>query len=185
VRVSANFLYYNYDSSGTRIAVNSPGVSLVSGIRVGNARATGDLLGGAEVRRDHRTLDTPGTSATDEINVGIVLLADGDFELAKRWRSYLMVNYAGAAQYWYGRGELSYQLTNLDWQGPAAHFAGVEVVREGNDESDAYALGGFFERAFVRSNLSIGLHAGAENSGSPGETRTTAGYFGFGFYQRF
>jgi hypothetical protein len=41
------------------------------------------------------------------------------------------------------------------------------------------------ERAFVKSGFSIGVHAGYQNSGSPGEVRTDAGYLGIGFYQRF
>lgn len=185
IRVSASFLYYQFDSSGTSISVSSPGVSLLSGLRVGGHRATSDLLVGVELRRDHRTLNVAGSEATDETNAGVELMADADLDLATRWTSYLLLDYAGAARYWYGLGELRFQLTNLEWSRPNVWLVGAEAVREGNDESDALGAGGFLERAWVHSSLSIGLHAGYKDSGSPGEPRLTGGYLGVGVYQRF
>jgi hypothetical protein len=185
VRLSVSYLYYQFDSSGTSFSVRSPGVSLMSGIRLSKPHATTDLMAGIEVRRDHRVEDLAGSPATDETRPGVELMADADIDWAERWNSYLLVDYAGAVQYWYGLGNAKYQLTNTDWHGRTSWFAGVDLVREGNDESDAYQAGGFLEEAFVKSNLSLGLHAGYQNTGSPGESRRTGGYLGVSFYQRF
>jgi hypothetical protein len=185
VRLSVSYLYYQFDSSGTSFSVQSPGVSLLSGIRLSKPHATTDLMVGIEVRRDHRVEDLAGAQATDETRPGVELMADADIDWAKRWNSYLLVDYAGAVQYWYGLGNAKYQLTNIDWQGRTSWFTGVDLVRQGNDESDAYQAGGFLEEAFVKSNLSLGLHAGYQNTGSPGESRRTGGYLGVSFYQRF
>ena len=185
IRVSASYLYYAYDSSGTRVSVQSPGISLLSGLRLRGHKATGDRLAGVEVRRNHRSTNFPGSPASDETRPGAEAMADADIDVANRWNSYLLLDYAGADRYWYGSGDLKYQLTNLEWSGPTVYFVGANLVREGNDESDAIELGGFVEQALVRSNLSIGLNAGYQNSGSPGEPRRNGGFLGVSFYQRF
>ena len=185
IRVSANYLYYAYDSSGTRVMVRSPGISLLSGLRVHGRKATGDLLAGVEVRRDHRSLDSPGSPASEETIPGVETMADADIDLAERWNSYLLLDYTGADRYWYGSGDLKYQLTNLEWSGPTVYFVGANVVREGNDESDEFDLGGFVERGIVRTNLSIGLNAGYQSAGSPGEARQAGGFVGVNLYRRF
>ena len=185
LRLSVSYLYYQFDSAGARVSVQSPGVSLLSGIRISRPHVTTDLMLGLEVRREHRVLNVTGSPASDETQPGIEMMADADIDWATRWNSYLLADYAGAVRYWYGLGNAKYQLTNLDWHGRTSLFAGVDLVRQGNDESDAYQAGGFIEQAFVRSNLSLGLHAGYQNTGSPGEPRSTGGYLGISFYQRF
>ena len=185
VRVSVSYLYYQYDSSGTQVSVNSPGVSLLSGARLHRRGATGDVLAGVEVRRDQRTSNAAGAPTSEMTRPGVEVMADADLDLANRWNSYLLLDYAGADRYWYGSGDLKYQLTNLEWSQPTVWFVGASAVREGNDESDAVEIGGFMEQAIVRSTLSVGLSAGYQNSGSPGEARRTGGYLGVSLYRRF
>lgn len=185
VRASGSFLYYAYDSSGTSVRVRAPGVSLLTGLRVVRSRGSATLMGGGEIRRDHRESGDPALSKRDDTNSGFVIQADGDLALAKRWRAFALGNYAGAARYAYGRGAVRYQGTNIDWQGPTSLFVGVEGVRQGNGESDAIQGGGFIAYGFVPQHLSLALHGGYKESWSPGEPHRGGGYLGVTAYHAF
>jgi hypothetical protein len=185
VRASGSFLYYDYDSSATTLRVRSPGVSLLAGLRVTGPGGSATLMGGGEVRWDHRETEDVAGPVRRETNGGFIVQAEGDLSLAKRWRALALANYAGAARYTYGRAAVRYQATNLDWQRPTTSFAGIEGVLQGNDESRAFQGGGFVECTLVHSHLSLALHGGYKESWSPGEDHRRGAYFGAGIYRAF
>ncbi len=185
LRALGSYLYYDFVSSGTTTKVTSPGVTLMGGIRFGGADGSLTMLGGGEVRQEHRVEETAGGTVEDRTTRGIVLQADGDVAFARRWRGYLFGNYGGASRYLYGRTAARCQLTNLDWKGPRSFFLGVEVIRQGNDESQAAQGGGFVEWNFVPQRVSLVLRGGYKESWSPGEDHLKGSYVGVGLYHRF
>lgn len=185
LRASGSFLYYTYDSSGTSFHIRSPGVSLLTGLRMARSRGSVTLLGGGEIRREQRETGTPAPSSRAVTNGGFVVQADADLALARRWQAMALGNYAWAAKYTYGRGAMRYQASNLGWQGPRSLFLGVEGVRQGNDESDAFQSGGFVECSFVRQHTSLALHGGYKESWSLGGSHRRGGYLGLNVYRAF
>jgi hypothetical protein len=185
VRATGSFLYYTYDSTGTSVHVHSPGASLLSGLRVGGTRGSATLLGGGEVRWEHRETAGSTPSQRDATTLGFVVQADGDLALTKSWHALVLGNYAGAARYTYGRGALRHQATNLDWQGPTSVFLGVEGVGQGNNESRGFQGGGFVESSLVPQHLSLALHGGYKESWSPRENHRRGGYLGLSAYRAF
>jgi hypothetical protein len=142
-------------------------------------------MGGGEIRQERREIGDPAPSKRDDANCGFVIQVDGDLALAKHWRALALGNYAGAARYTYARGAVRYQATNLDWQWPTTFFVGVEGVRQGNVESDAFQGGGFVEYGLVSQHLSLALHGGYKESWSPGEAHRRGGYMGVSAYRAF
>jgi cellulose biosynthesis protein BcsS len=185
LRFTASYLYYQYDSTGASIRVRSPGLEGRGGIRWTGSKGSASALAGVEVRHERRQTLIAGEPERKETIWGMVAQLDGDYALARRWRGFAFVNYGGASQYVYGRGAIRYQASNLDWRGPVSVFLGAEAVRQGNDESDAFQAGGFFEFNFVRERVSLGLRAGRKESWSPGMSHVNGGYFGLSLYRRF
>lgn len=62
---------------------------------------------------------------------------------------------------------------------------GVEGVRQGNDESEAYQAGAFVEFGLAAARTSLGLHGGYKESWSPGLPHDHDGYLGASLYRRF
>ncbi len=184
-RVFGSFLYYDFESSGEKIKVRSPGATLMTGLRLTGSRGNFTMLGGGEVRQEHRDTQAVGGTSEEKTTSGIVLQADGDEAFGRRWRGYLFANYGGASRYLYGRTAMRYQVTNLGWKGPVSFFVGVEGVRQGNDESNAAQGGGFAEWNAVAQRVSLVLHGGYKESWSPGERHHRGSYLGIGFYHRF
>jgi hypothetical protein len=183
VRLSGSYLYYNFRDAGSTTMVESPGVSLLTGIRIAGARGSFTVMGGGEVRRERR--EKQSAPAITEVSSSGIAQADGDLALGPRWRGFMLVNYSGAAQYVYGRGALRFQFTNLGWQGPTSLFAGIEAVRQGNDETNAAQGGGFFEWNLVRARVSASLHGGYKETWSAGERHRHGSYVGASLYHRF
>jgi hypothetical protein len=185
LRAFGSYLYYNFESSGTITKVRSPGLTLLAGIRFPGAGGSFTLLAGGEARREYRTSDAGAGTAETKTTSGIVLQADGDRAFGRRWRGYVFANYGGATRYLYGRTAMRYQVTNLDWKGPASFFLGLEAVGQGNDESEAAQGGGFAEWNLVPRRLSLALHGGYKENWSPGESHHRGGYLGLTLYHRF
>jgi hypothetical protein len=183
--VSASFLYYEYDSSGTTVSVRSPGASVTTGIRVSGPRGSMSVTGGGEARWERRDTDLANAAATTRVTYGAVVQTYDDLAISRRWQTSVFGVYVGAARYIVARAALRYQITNLDWRGRSTFFLGIEGVRQGNDQSDGLQGGGFAEWNFVPLKLSLGLHSGYKESGSPGHTHQPGQYFGTSFYRRF
>lgn len=182
-RLSASYLYYNFESSGTSTSVTSPGLTGMMGMRVLLTRGSLAGLGGYETRWEHRRSDA-GSDESRMIGGG-VLQADADLGLGRRWRGFLFANYAGAAQYFFSRMAVRWQATNLEWKEPVSFFIGIEGVRQGNDESAAAQGGPFLEWSFVPQRLSAALRGGYKDSWSPDGPHRRGAYAGVSVYHRF
>jgi len=185
VRLTGSYLVYRFDSTGIGVRVSAPGASLLAGPRVTGPGGSFAVLAGGEVRRERREYGAGGGPARERTVGGFVAQLEGDAAITPRWHAGLLASYGGAAEYVYTRGSLRCQLNNLDWQGPAAWFAGVEGVVQGNSDSRGWQAGAFAECALVPQHVSLGLHAGYKEGGSGGSRHFTAAYTGVSLYRRF
>jgi hypothetical protein len=183
VSISGSYLYYGYDSGGSTVAVQSPGVSLLTGLRAAGPRGSASAMVGAENRWERRvssgTPDVVGQHAT----LGAVFQTYDDLVLSRRWYASVFGIYVGAADYLIGRATLRRQMTNLDWSHPRTLFFGIEGVRQGNQFSSVTQAGGFMEWSFPPKRISLGLHAGFKESGTPGYPGQRGGYAGISIYR--
>lgn len=185
VRVTASYLYYHYDSTAITLKVRSPGVSLVTGVRVSGTRGSITALAGGEVRWERRAPDVGGAPSYDQTIGGFVGQWENDLVLARRWHGQLLASYGGAAQYVYCRGALRYQVSNLSWNRPVSLFCGLEAVRQGNRDSNGLQAGAFLESSLVPQHVSLGLHGGYKENWSAGLPHATGGYLGLGVYRSY
>ena len=184
VRVTGSYLYYEYETGGNEIGVRAPGVGGLLGLRLSGARGSLAVLVGGEGRWERRW--SSGSAASAAVaRGGVVAQGEATFAIGKRLRPFLLANYSGSARYIYSRAELPLQLTNLDWSGPVALFAGLEGAVQGNADTDATQIGGSVGCSFTKSRISLGVHGGSKESRSAEGTRKTGTYFGVSLYRRF
>jgi len=181
--VTTSYLYYHYGSNGTDIVVRSPGMSLMSGLRLAGPRGSLSVMAGGEVRREYREPHIPGAVVGDPTTTGAVVQSYADLGLTRQWQASEFSVFVGAARYAVGRLALRRQVTNLDWGKKTTFFLGAETVRQGNADSDVLQVGGFAEWNLVPWRMSVGLHTGYKDSWSPGQPHTTGAYFGTSFYR--
>jgi len=184
-RLQGSYLYYDFLEGAITTTVRSPGVTAMTGLRLTGSRGSLTILGGAEVRWERRNADTLAAPSLRRTSWGQVLQGEGDVALTRRWHILALANYAGAARYLFARASIRHQFTNKDWKGPRTLFAGMEGTRQGNDESDAWGAGGFFECALVPSRISLSARAGYKEVWSPDTLHRKSAYFGAGVYRRF
>lgn len=185
LRLTASDLRYSFASGGATTDVHAPGATLLAGLSWEGSRGRVAVLGGGEVRRERRSVRGSAAPATSVLKPGAVAQVEGDLAFGGRLRAFALANYAGAARYAYGRLALLWQLTNLRWEGARAWFVGLEGVAQGNAETRAAQAGGMLQVTFARVQFSIGLHAGVEQSRSPGGPSDHRPYGALSLYQRY
>ncbi len=185
-RLTGSYLYYDFISDGQTTKVRAPGLSGMTGLRLGGDAGSLTLLGGAEWRNERRELLGGSTPATTQGKWGGIAQVEGNLPLTQRWSAFLLGSYAGAARYLYGLGWLQAQLNNLEWRsGATTLFAGLEGVRQGNNESSGAQGGAFLSLSLGGSGVSLRLHGGYKETWSPGTAHRRGGYGGLGFYKSF
>jgi len=185
VRISGSYLYYNFREQGEEVSVRAPGAAGSLGLRLVGEWGTATLLAGGEVRWEQRLRESVSTPAASIARGGAVLQAESDLKLSGRLRPFLLFNYSGSSRYLYGRALLRWQCSNLDWQGPASWFVGIEGVGQGNRDTDAFQGGTTVECALTHARLSLSVHGGWKSSASSDSARRDGGYVGAGIYRRF
>ena len=185
VRVSGNYLYYNYDEAGEVIRVSGPGSAGLIGVRSIRPWGTVAALTGGEIRWERRDRETMGGPGASVARGGIVAQLEGEIARSRRLRPFILANYSGSARYVYGRAGLRWQISNIEWHGPLTWSLGIEGVGQGNADTDAVQGGATVECAFVRSRISLSVRGGYKNSASSDAGRRDGGYLGAGFYRRF
>jgi len=183
--ITASYLYYHYDSTGTSVSVLSPGASLMTGLRLQTRRSVTTVMAGAEMRWEHRELGIAGGSEAERTTTGSVFQLYSQESLARRWEAVQFGVFVKAADYIVTRAAFRYQATNTDWKHKTSFFLGMEGVRQGNAYSDAAQVGGFGEWSLVPARLTCGLHAGYKESWSPGRPHDRGAYFGTSLYRHF
>jgi hypothetical protein len=184
VRLQGSYLYYDFEESSGTTKVRSPGGDGLVGLRRSGPRGSATVFAGGDVRRERRDPGSGHAISTDTVSGG-VFQAEGNLVLATRWQGILLANFATSTRYVWSQASIRVQLANLDWQGAVSPFLGIEGGRQGNDESDAWKVGGFTEWSLVRSGISLSVHGGYKEAWSPGTDHRRGPYVGVGFYQRF
>src|SRR5436309_3052910 len=78
VRVSGNYLYYNYDEAGEVIRVSGPGSAGLIGVRSTRPWGTVAVLTGGEIRWERRDRETMGGPGASVARGGIVAQVEGE-----------------------------------------------------------------------------------------------------------
>jgi len=185
LRLTASYLRYTFMVGTATTAVEAPGVSLLAGLAFHGEQGGLVLYGGAELRREQRRLEGSPDPATVDLRLGAIGQLEANLALGRRLHAFALATYAGAARYTYAKLTLRGQLNNLDWQGPLTFFLGAEGTGQGNADTRAAQAGGSFEVGFVRAHLSLGVHAGVQETWSPGQPHTRGPYAGLSLYCSF
>jgi hypothetical protein len=185
IRITGNYLYYNYAEGGETIDVRGPGCAAMTGIRTTQAWGSAAALAGGEIRWERRDRSSASGASSVVARGSVVAQIEGDFAWGRRLHPFLLVNYSGSARYTYGRVGLRWQVSNLEWRDPLTWSLGLEGVGQGNSDTDALQVGGAVECVLVRSRISLSVRGGYKDSASSDGGRRGGGYVGMGVYRRF
>lgn len=185
-RVMGSYLYYNFDSANSTTEVTSPGVTLLTGVRLSGKGTTALLLGGAELRRNRNAETfTSGLSSTiRETEFGGVVQGMVDTALLPQTWLNLFVNYGGANQYTFSRLAMKRQMISISYTAPYTFFVGLEGIGQGNQDVIGAQGGGFLEVWFAPTRLSILFKGGYKHSWFPDAPEKDGVYLGVNFYIR-
>jgi cellulose biosynthesis protein BcsS len=180
-RVSASYLYYEFDDDAGHVTVQAPGASALLGIRRSGRAGSFSLMAGGEGRRERRERNADGAGVV--WRGGFVGQAECGLS-AGRFQPLGLVVYSGASKYVYGRALLRWQLTNRGWSGPTTWYAGVEGVGQGNADVTAAQGGLALDCTLVRARTTLSVRGGVKRSDS-GNGNVDGGYVGVGLYRAF
>lgn len=180
-RVSASYLYYEFDDHAGHVTEQAPGASALLGIRRSGHSGSFSLLAGGEGRRERRERDTGAVAVV--WRGGFVGQAECALS-AGRFQPQGLVVYSGASKYVYGRALLRWQLTNRAWSEPTTWYAGLEGVGQGNADVTAAQAGLAVDCTLVKARTTLGVRGGVKRSDSGGGN-VDGGYVGVGLYRAF
>ncbi len=180
LRAAASYLYYDSrDATGTT-EVRSPGESLGIAVRYAGPKLTFTFGPGYEIRQTRRR--PAGGVETNENEHGATFQGDILIQAAPFTTVSLLGSYGQANKYYWVRGGIRQQISNLDQQGDTTLRAGIETTRQGNDDLTSSQVGGVFEIAYPGSGASLQLRCGYLRREDADGTRDSGVYFGVGSY---
>lgn len=177
-RLSASRVRYTYDAGSASLTGNilALGPSVGARYRIGTLNL--GLASGIDIRHTRRTTVAGGFEDRDE--TGASVQADLDLWFAKVYDLSVISSFASAGDFFWARGRLKRQVTNLDYARPISWFVGVESVGDGNSDFHSYQLGGVVECAYRPLSLSAAIKGGYKYSTGYRDT----GYAGVELYYR-
>jgi hypothetical protein len=181
IRVTASYLYYEFDDDAGRVTVQAPGTSLLVGIRRSGHSGSFSVMAGGEGRRERRETEAGGVGVV--WRGGFVGQAECGLT-AGRFQPQGLLVYSGASKYFYGRALLRWQLTNRTWSGPLTWFAGVEGIGQGNADVTSEQAGLAVDCTLVKARTTLGVRGGVKRSDS-GNGDVDGGYVGLALYRAF
>jgi len=185
-KVEGSYLYYQYGSSDDLTRVTSPGVRLMSGIKVQLKGSMGFLLGGVE-QRWNRTVERSSTgvlSAHTDPQRAAVVQGMIDARLSKAWSMNLFADYGAANHYRFTRLALKRQV-HFGPVPPGILFLGIEGIAQGNKDIFTVQEGGLIELHLGRGPASVMVKAGNKESWSSDHSHQGGAYVGIGLYTQF
>ena len=181
-RLTGSYLYYDYDKPDSSIEFKSPGVSLLTGLKIKIKKSTLILLSGAEYRwnrEDIRIISSGLTEIQRTNKLGAVFQGFLFAPLAARTQLMLLLNYDGSNQYIFSRLTLKQEFSG---RAPAL---GLEGTAQGNDDITSIQVGAFIESPRILGGLSVKLSGGYKKSWLPEDFQEDGAYAGLSFYGRF
>lgn len=183
--VRANYLTYEFEELGGVTKVRSPGVSTGVGLKMGDENWFRFSVG-VGVKRRNETFEAPtGLEVSDsDWESGVSLGADTYLNPTERVNVHGQLNYGAEDGYVWSRLGVKRQLSNYDWRGRFTHYAGGEVMAQGNEDIRSLQLGGLVEFLHAPSSISIMLRGGWKRSTFDLADDKTGPYVAVGYFQR-
>lgn len=183
--VRGNYLTYQFEEFGGETKVRSPGVSTGVGLKIGDENWFRFSVGLGAKRRTETFTAANGLEIEDsDWETGVSLGLDGYGDPAEHVNVHGQLNYGAEDGYLWSRVGVKRQLTNYKWQNTYTHYAGGEVMAQGNEDIRSLQIGGLFEFLHAPSSRSIMLRGGWKRSTFDIGPNKTGPYVAVGFFQR-
>ena len=138
------------------------------------------IYGGLEFRHTNLDPDDTNNSAHGDKTGGLI---QGEFDswLTNRTNLYVLASYAGVSDFFYEKGRLKQQVTNLDYKKSYSWFVGVEQFVGRNVDFDEQGVGLALELFYIPEKFSIAIRSGYKHDSTFGNGM----YWGLDLYKGF
>jgi len=166
-RLIPNYLTYKFYSGGHLVRADSPGFYSVGGIKLSWDKTKLGVFGGIEYRDTDLTPDVRGAKVRGSTLAGVV---QGEFDswLPSRTNLNLYTSFSGTDNFFYERGRIKQQVTNLDFKGPYTINAGVEQIIGRNPDFHQEGAGLILELYHIRQKVSVAVRGGFKHDSTFG-----------------
>lgn len=166
-RVIPNYLTYRFYSGGQLVRANSPGLYAVGGIKLSWDKTKLGVFGGSEYRHTDLTPDVKYAKVRGGTLAGVV---QGEFDswLPSRTNLNIYSSFSGTDNFFYERGRIKQQITNLDFKKPYTINVGVEQFIGRNPDFHQEGAGLILELYHIRQKVSIAVRSGLKHDSTFG-----------------
>ena len=179
-RLIPNFLTYKFRSGDEMIRATSPGLYGVAGIKLSWSQTTIGLFGGTEYRDTNLTPDVKHAELRGDTLGGLV---QGEFDtwLPSRTNFNAFASFSGEDSFFYERGKIKQQITNLNFKKSNTINVGVEQFYGRNPDFRQVGVGPILEIYNIPKKIAFALRIGYKHDSTFGN----GAYGGLEFYKGF
>jgi hypothetical protein len=166
-RVIPNYLTYRFYSGGQLVRANSPGLYAVGGIKLSWDKTKLGVFGGTDYRHTELAPDIKNAKVRGETLAGVV---QGEFDswLPSRTNVNIYSSFSGTDNFFYERGRIKQQITNLDFKRPYTISAGAEQFIGRNPDFHQEGAGLMLEWYHICQKVSIAVRSGFKHDSTFG-----------------
>lgn len=179
-RLMPNYLTYKYYTGNTQIEASSWGLFAVAGFKLFSDKTMLGLYGGVEFRDTDLSPDDINSSQRGNTTAGLV---QGEFDtwLPSRTNINIFASYSGNSDFFYEKGKIKQQITNLDYKGPYTVSVGVEQFIGRNEDFQGEGYGLVVELYNIPHKIAVALRGGFKHDSTFGN----GAYWGLDLYKGF
>lgn len=184
---NVNYLWYSFQNSfGRTTSVQSPGLNVDGGLRVGSSNWAQFTLGPGFKNRHMKIEDAADNklSSDSDMRWGMHYGASVYLNPSRRNNVFGMWHYGAEDQYTWSALRFKQQVSNYNWQGRMTHYLGAEIVGQGNDDIHSFQFGPTFEFLHVPTTTSIFVGTGWKHSWFPIGPDKDGAFFTIGVWRR-
>ncbi len=179
-RVIPNFLTYKYHSGTRLIKATSPGLYTVAGVKLFQGRTSLRLYGGLEYRNTDLEPDDRSAKVRGNTTAGLV---QGEFDtwLPTRTNLNVWASYSGTDSFFFERGRVKQQVTNLDYRKSNSLNVGLEQSIGRNPDFRQNGVGLLIEVYNIPYKIAFAVRGGYKHDSTFGD----GAYWGLELYKGF
>jgi hypothetical protein len=166
-RVIPNYLTYKFRSGNEKVKAASLGIYTVAGIKLSLNQTTIGLFGGTEYRHTDLRPDV-GTAEVKGNTFAGVVQGELDTWLSSRTNFNLFSSFSGTDNFFYERGRIKQQITNLDFKKPNTINVGVEQFYGRNPDFRQLGGGLILELFNIPKEISFAVRVGYKHDSTFG-----------------
>lgn len=166
-RVIPNYLTYKFRSGDDTVRANSSGIYTVAGIKLSFSQTTLGLFGGVEYRNTNLSPDVRSADVRGNTFSGLV---QGEFDswLSGRTNLNIFSSFSGTDSFFYERGRIKRQITNLDFKKENTINIGMEQFYGRNPDFHMVGGGPILEVYHIPKRISFALRSGYKHDSTFG-----------------